>query len=100
MKPAPAPTLSVRHDPSSCRFEAEVDGLCCVVDYALYGCVMHLQHTGVPAKLQGRGIAAQLVAAALAHARAHGLRVRPLCSYVRVYLRRHPESQSLLEAPR
>ena len=35
--------------------------------------------------------------AALAHARAQGLRVRPVCSYVQVYMRRHPDTQDLLE---
>ena len=39
---------------------------------------------------------AELVRAALAHAREQGLKVRPLCSYVQAYMRRHPEVQSLL----
>ena len=43
-----------------------------------------------------QGIAAALVRAALAHAREQGLKVRPLCSYVQAYVRRHPEVQSLL----
>ena len=41
-------------------------------------------------------VAAALVGAALAHARAQGLRIRPQCSYVQVYMRRHPETQDLL----
>ena len=40
--------------------------------------------------------AAELVRAALAHTREQGLKVRPLCSYVQAYMRRHPEVQSLL----
>ena len=42
------------------------------------------------------GIAAALVRTALAHARAMGWRVRPSCSYVRSYMRRHPETRDLL----
>jgi hypothetical protein len=57
---------------------------------------MRMTHTGVPQALEGRGIAAALVGAALAHARAQGLRIRPQCSYVQVYMRRHPETQDLL----
>jgi uncharacterized protein len=47
-------------------------------------------HTEVPPPLQGRGLAAALVREALAWAAAQGLLVRPLCSYVAAYLRRHP----------
>jgi hypothetical protein len=57
---------------------------------------MHMTHTEVPAELEGRGIAAALVAAAMAHAKANGLKVEPLCSYVRAYMRRHPEALALL----
>jgi uncharacterized protein len=90
--------LTITHRADIGRFEAIVDGLQCEADYRLQDGVMVMTHTGVPRALEGRGIAAQLVAAALAHARAQGWRVRPLCSYVAVYMRRHPETQDLLEA--
>ena len=91
---APIPVV---HRPEIGRFEAVVDGLTCEADYRLHEGVMVMTHTGVPRALEGRGIAAQLVAAALSHARDQGWRVRPLCSYVAVYMRRHPETQDLLE---
>jgi predicted GNAT family acetyltransferase len=64
--------------------------------YRRQGDVLLLTHTEVPPALEGRGIAAALVKAALDWARAEGLRVRPLCSYVVTYMRRHPETQDLL----
>ncbi len=88
--------LNVVHHPDIGRFEAIVDGLRCEVDYRLDGKTMHLTHTGVPRELEGRGIAAALVVAALTWARKQELRVNPLCSYVQVYIRRHPEWQDLL----
>lgn len=88
--------LKVTHDTAASRFSAEVEGQLCVADYRLSGGVMQMTHTGVPHALEGRGIAAQLVAAALSHAREHGLKVRPSCSYVAVYMRRHPETLDLL----
>jgi len=86
----------IHHDTARQRFECEVDGLRCVADYTLAATVMRMTHTGVPAALEGRGIAAALVAAALAHARAEGLRVDPQCSYVRAYMNRHPDTLTLL----
>lgn len=91
--------LDIHHDAVAGRFTAEVDGQRCEADYQLRSGVMHLVHTGVPRALQGRGIAAALVDAALAEARAQGWRVRPVCSYVRAHMRRHPDTQDLLEAP-
>ena len=89
-------TLSINHNPAASRFETHVDDHLCVADYSIAGHVMTLTHTYVPPPLEGRGIAAALVAAALAHARAAGLRVRPDCSYVERYMRRHRETLDLL----
>jgi len=89
-------TTAVEHLPERGRFQAVVEGHLCVADYRLAGGVMHMTHTEVHPALQGRGIAAELVDAALAYARANGFKVNPLCSYVQLYLRRHPQSRDLL----
>lgn len=94
--PQPASQLQIQHLADTGRFEAIVEGLRCEVDYQLVDSVMHITHTGVPRPLEGRGLAAALVSHALGWARAHGLRVQPVCSYVQVYIRRHPEWQDLL----
>lgn len=94
--------LTIHPDAAAGCFTTRLDGGQGEASYRLVngpaGPVMHLVHTGVPAALQGRGIAAELVAAALAEARAQGWRVRPVCSYVRAYMRRHPETLDLLES--
>lgn len=86
----------VHHNRAIPRFEATVEGQLCVAHYRVYGKVMMLTHTGVPQGLRGRGIAAVLVQAALDHARALGLKVRPDCSYAEAYMQRHPETLDLL----
>ena len=78
------------------RFELAIDGQLAICDYRREGNTLVLPHTVVPAALQGRGIAALLVQAALDWARAEGLKVRPVCSYVASYLQRHPQQQDLL----
>ena len=88
--------LTIEHLAQQGRFQAIVEGHRCVCDYRLVGSVMHMTHTEVAPEVEGRGIAAALVEAALAHAQAHGLKVNPLCSYVRGYMRHHPETATLL----
>lgn len=88
--------LVVRHNPDAGRFEADVEGGIAHADYRLQGQVMRIVHTEVPLAAEGRGVAGQVVRAALDHARRHGLRVQPLCSYVRSYMTRHPDTHDLL----
>jgi len=88
--------IDVSHNTDASRFEATVDGLLCVASYHRSGDVIRMHHTEVPAALEGRGIAGQLVRAALAYAAANGLKVEPRCSYVRSYMQRHPETHALL----
>lgn len=90
-----SPALIITHNVADSRFETTVDGQVAVADYETADGVMALTHTVVPRALEGRGIAAQLVAAALNHARANGLKVNPVCSYVAAYMLRHPETQNL-----
>lgn len=85
------PELLVSHDPNRGCFEAMVDGLRCELDYVMDGNVMRIHHTGVPRPLEGRGIAAELVRTALTWAREQGFKVAPICSYVALYMRRHPD---------
>lgn len=87
---------TITHNAAERRFETTVDGLLCVADYRLSGSVMQMTHTGVPTALEGRGIAAALVRAAIDHARAHSLKINPLCTYVRAYMKRHPETHDLI----
>lgn len=94
MSSTPTP-VTVVHRPDTPCFEAIVDGQRCVADYRRSGQIVVMTHTLVPPALEGRGIAGALVHAALTWAQAEGLKVEPACSYVRSYMRRHPEWQAL-----
>ena len=89
-------TVTVTHNAARSRFETSADGQLCVADYQLRGNVLWMTHTRVPPAVGGRGIAAELVRVALAWAQEKGLKVEPSCSYVEVYMRRHPQTLSLL----
>jgi uncharacterized protein len=95
MKPT-AGVVNVRHNVAAHRFEAEVEGMTSVADYVRRDGQMIMTHTFVPPELRGRGIAEKLVRAALEHARDEKVRVVPACSYVDIYIQRHPEFQPLV----
>lgn len=88
--------MKVVHEPASHRFVAVVDGHRGELEYRLSGNTMTIVHTGVPVAIRGRGIAADLVRAALDVARANGFKVVPLCSYAAHFLGTHPEYNDLL----
>jgi len=87
---------AIEHNTAERRFEYVEDGQLCVLEYELLDGIMTITHTGVPAAVEGRGIAAGLTRYALDTARGRGWKVRPLCSYAAAYFKRHPEYQDLL----
>ena len=90
------PSVVVRHNVAEMRFEATVEGSLAVVEYAREKNSLVLTHTFVPVHLRGRGIAEQLVRAALDYARAQKLTIIPACSYVAQFVARHPEHGDLV----
>ncbi len=87
---------TVHHNPAQACFETTVDGHRAVLEYVLESGAMVITHTGVPEAIGGRGIAADLTRAALAHARAAGLKVVPACAYAAAFMQRHSEYTDLL----
>jgi predicted GNAT family acetyltransferase len=89
--------MEVRDNPEELRYELVDDGQ--VVGEILYrrdpGRIV-LVHTEISPTREGHGLASELVAGALDDIRATGLRVVPICPFVRAYLRRHPEYADLV----
>lgn len=86
----------VHHNEAEHRYELEADGGLAIADYQQRGDTLYFTHTEVPPQMQGKGIAAKLMEGAIADVRARGLKMKPVCSYVVAYVRRHPETQDLL----
>jgi predicted GNAT family acetyltransferase len=81
----------IEHDPARHRFVARVDGGEAQLVYREYDDgTLDLQHTEVPEAARGGHVGAALAEAAVAHARAHGVRLIATCPYVRRWLDRHP----------
>jgi predicted GNAT family acetyltransferase len=89
--------MSVEHDTSGHRFTVAGSGGTAVLSYAPSGSdILEIYSTYVPMADRGRGIAARLVEAAIAYARAEGFRIIPSCWYVAQWIRRHPEHADLV----
>lgn len=78
------------------RFELAVDGDTAILQYMERNGALYLTHTEVPEQLEGRGIGSRIVKHALEQAKSRGMKVAPWCPFVRAYIERHPEYQSLV----
>ena len=86
----------IRDNKAESRFEMDADGELAVAYYRREPGVITFTHTEVPYRLQGQGIASQLIRGVLEIARAQGLKVVPRCSFVSTFMARHPEFNDLL----
>ncbi|HEX8400265.1 MAG TPA: GNAT family N-acetyltransferase [Allosphingosinicella sp.] len=88
----------VRHHRERGCYELQVGEATAITAYRREGEVLSFTHTEVPEELEGQGIATRLIAGALDQVRADGLKIVPLCSFVRHYVETHSETQDLLAA--
>jgi uncharacterized protein len=88
--------MTLRDNTALSRFELDAPGAMVVLNYKLADGVMTLVHTETPPAARGRGLASQLVQGALDNARSRGLKVVPVCWFVRDYLVKHPEYRDLV----
>ncbi|HZQ27681.1 MAG TPA: GNAT family N-acetyltransferase [Acidimicrobiales bacterium] len=90
---------TVRNNGERSRYEIYLDDrLAGVADYEAHGPVVTFPHTEIEPDLRGRGLAAELVRAALDDVRGTGRAVVPHCWYVARFIDEHPEYQDLLAA--
>jgi len=81
---------AVRHDRAARRFETTSGAR---LDYRAAGDdAIDITHTFVPDHLRGKGLAAQLMDAALEYAGKNGLNVHASCNYAKAYLKRKGRS--------
>lgn len=79
------------------RYELWVgEALAGVILYRSREAALALLHTEVYDEFEGQGLGSTLVAGALADIRERGLRLIPICPFVRSYLERHPEYADLV----
>lgn len=77
------------------RFEVLVEGKTAFVDYKLHKDKISYTHTEVPEELSGKGIGSFLAKRVLEYAKDQGLTVKAYCPFIKAYIDRHKEYQSI-----
>ena len=86
-------------NPVAQRFEIRVGKeLAGYAEYELDDATMLITHVGVQRRLEGAGLGSAVTEAALEAARQRGLKVIPLCSFARSFVRRNPTYSDLVPA--
>lgn len=78
------------------RYYFEIEGLKPRIEYIRAKEKIVLSHTEVPKALEGKGVASALIKAVLQDVDDKGLVLVPLCPFVAMYIKRHPEWKRLV----
>ena len=78
------------------RLEINDGGHVAFLTYRMRGDAIEYLHSETPPELQGRGYASALAKFALDREMASGRKVIPSCPFVRAYIQRHPEYESVV----
>jgi predicted GNAT family acetyltransferase len=90
-------SVVVADNPMENRYEARLDGKVAGVSvYELTDGIIVFLHTKVAERYEGQGVGSAIARYALDDARARGLNVRPLCPFIRGWMREHPEYSDLI----
>lgn len=94
--------LQVRDNPDEQRYEAGLDGAVAgFAEYRIARDLLVFTHTEVDPAYEGQGVGGALVRQALDDVRGRGLKVLPLCPFVKAWIGRHPEYHDIVYgAPR
>ncbi|KAA2218944.1 GNAT family N-acetyltransferase [Maribacter flavus] len=88
--------LNVTDNPDKKRYEVSVEGSTAFVEYIKAKDKIYLTHTEVPTALEGKGIGSSLVLKVLEDLERQNLTLVPLCPFVAMYLKKHPEWKKLV----
>ena len=85
------------HNKAKRRFEFHIEGFTPHIEYMEREGKIYLVHTRVPEKLEGQGIASNLVKEVFRLIEKEHMTLVPVCDFVKSYLHRHPEWNHLLK---
>ena len=78
------------------QYEFHIGDQIARIEYIKAGNRIFLTHTEVPVALEGQGIGSSIIKAALEEVRANGWILIPMCPFVAMYIKKHPEWKDLV----
>ncbi len=88
--------FEIKDQPPEKRYEATIEDTMVRIEYIKAQDRIYLTHTEVPQALEGNGICSKLVAKVLREIDRQQCTVVPLCPFVTLYLKRHPDWKRLV----
>jgi uncharacterized protein len=96
-------STEVEHDPAANRFVMRIADDVAFLEYKIVEgatpAIWDFRHTFCPASMRGRGIAGKIVLAAFEHASCNDIKIIPTCTYIPVWLSRHPDYAHIVASP-
>jgi predicted GNAT family acetyltransferase len=89
---------SVTDNTAQARFELVEEGHTAFANYRLSDGTLSIPYVESPTALRGKGTAGRLLEGVVAHARARGLKIVPICGYAVSWFQRHPEHDDIIKA--
>jgi len=99
-EPESEPRLRIVDNPDRQRYEAFLgDEKAGYSEYEIRPDRVVFTHTVVRPKFEGKGIGSRLAKFAVEDVRARGLRITPVCPFIRSWLKRHEEYDEMVDFP-
>ena len=96
----PQATVRIDDDPANNRYKLWLgDEFAAYSEYESEPGRVVFTHTVVRPRFKGRGIGSRLAKYAVDDARDRGLRITPVCPFIRSWLERHDEYDSIVDPP-
>ncbi|WP_018655345.1 GNAT family N-acetyltransferase [Actinomadura flavalba] len=87
----------ITDNPAENRYEIREDGvLAGFAEYRAEPDTLVFTHTEVDGAFEGKGVGGALARGALDDVRSRGLKVRPLCPFIRSWIEKHPDYRGLV----
>ncbi|NKI26618.1 N-acetyltransferase [Arenibacter sp. 6A1] len=82
------------HNKKEHRFQVSIDGHMGIEEYKLFPGGIAYIHTEVPKALAGQGVGSFIAKGVLDYAAQQGLKVKPVCPFIKAYIDRHHKYQA------